>query len=707
MALRKITPKAGVNRENTRYFSENGWYASQWTRFRQGTPEKIGGYTRVTANTFEGTCRALLNWVTLGGANLLGVGTNVRYYIENGGTYNNITPWKLFSSTGSLSNPFTTVNTSSTITVASSGHNLVVGSIVIYSGATAVGGISAATLNSRHVVTAVVDANTYQIQVGTTATSSTTGGGTVIYTYYSTEVKLTNPFTTNLTNPTQVQVTQTGANALVGDYVFFSGASAVGGITIAGFYRVFQYINANNYIIISSTPATSVATGGGTVFARYEIPVGAEFQTPTEGWGAGAWSAGQWGIGTTSFTNMRLWTHSNFGEALVFAPRGGSLYYWSPAVETLNGRGTAIITMSGADNVPLYANSVLISDVSRFVLVFGTNDIYTNVLDPMVIRWSDQESVVDWTPMATSQAGSLRLSNGSEIVARIQTRQEILVWTDTALYSLQYVGTPVVWGSTLMGDNISIIGPNTVALGAGVAFWMGNGKFYKYDGSVQTLRCDLRQYIFSDFNLDQTLQISCGTNEAFNEVWWFYPSANSMVPNRYVIYNYLEDTWAYGELTRFAWIDKNTRKYPMAAAASTIMYHENGVDDNSTSTTAPIPAYIESGEFDIDDGDHFGFVYRVLPDINFTGSTVQNPQVTLTLYPMQNSGSGFGTSIGGDRSASSTRTVAFPVEQFTGQVYIRVRGRQMVLRVESTGLGVTWQVGATRIDIRQDGRRGG
>jgi hypothetical protein len=360
-------------------------------------------------------------------------------------------------------------------------------------------------------------------------------------------------------------------------------------------------------------------------------------------------------------------------------------------------------------DVPLYQNLLLISDASRFTFAFGTNDYGSAALDPMLLRWSDQEDYLSWTPSATNQAGSLRLSHGSKIVAVLQSRQEILVYTDSTLYSLQYSGPPAVWGSQLLGDNISIAGPNAAALASGVAYWMGVDKFYKYDGRVQTLRCDLRQYVYNNINLQQAPQFFASTNEGFNEVWFFYCSANSTAIDRYVTYNYAEDVWAYGTLGRTAWLDSGLRDYPMAATYSyNIVFHESGVDDNETATTLPIYAMISTTEFDIDDGDRFGFVRRILPDLTFAGSTADNPQVTLTLTPMQNSGSGYNSpqSVGGTSTALVTRSASVPIEAFTGQVFIRVRGRQMILTMESNQIGCTWQMGSHRLDIRQDGGRG-
>ena len=329
----------------------------------------------------------------------------------------------------------------------------------------------------------------------------------------------------------------------------------------------------------------------------------------------------------------------------------------------------------------------------------------------MLVRWSDQENAGQWEPLVTNQAGSQRLSKGSTIMTAIQTRQEILVWSDVALYSMQFVGAPYVWGFQTLADNISVISANAAAVASGVAFWMGIDKFYVYDGRVQTLMCDLRSFVFNDINTDQLSQCFACTNEAFNEVWWFYPSAGSTTVDRYVVYNYLEKVWYYGTMPRTAWLDSKLNHYPIAATYNNnLVFQENGLDDNETGTPAAINAYIVSSEFDLVDGDRLAFVWRMLPDITFNGSTATSPSVTMTLEPMLNSGSGYNVpqSVAGSSSASVTQTVrgtTVNIEQFTGQVYIRIRGRQMAMRIESNSLGVQWQLGSPRIDFRHDGRR--
>jgi hypothetical protein len=616
MPLKKLQLKSGVNREGTRYSTEGGWFSCDKIRFRQGTPEKIGGWQRISSETYNGVCRSLWQWATLSGVPYLGVGTNTKYYIAYGGAYYDITP---VVSTVTLTNPFTTVSGSATVTVTDVAHG-----------------------------------------------------------------------------------------ATTGTFVTFSGATAVGGLTLNGEYQI-TVLTVDSYTITAASNASSSATGGGTVTAAYQVSAGTEIAVALSGWGAGPWGFGAWGIGSSGSASIRIWNHQNFGQDLIYGPKGGAMYYWD-ATTGLTSRGVALNSLPGATDVPTVQTLFMVSDASRFTIAFGCNDYGSSNIDPMLIRWSDQESAVNWTPAATNQAGSLRLSHGSKIDATLQTRQEILVWTDTSVYGLQYLGPPVVWGSQLLADNVSIVSDRAVALAAGVAYWMGEDKFYTYDGRVNTLSCDLRQYIFSDINLDQYSQVCAGTNEQFNEVWWFYCSANSTQIDRYAVYNYLEKVWYYGNLGRTAWTDIGvTSNFPIAATyVNNLVQHETGNDDNATASTLPIEAYITSSEFDIDDGDRFGFVWRVLPDVTFRGSSTASPSATMTLLPLQNSGSGYNNpaSLGGSDNGVVTRTATVPIEAFTGQVNIRVRGRQMSIKMASDGLGVQWQMGAPRLDIRPDGRRG-
>jgi len=634
MPLKKIVFKPGVNKENTRYTTEGGWYECDKVRFRQGSPEKIGGWQQISNNTFLGICRSLFNWVTLGALNLLAVGTNLKYYIGRGGAYFDITPLRATTAAGDVTfAAVTTAPYSSTITVSDTSHGASAGDFVTFSGAASLGGnITAAVLNQNYQIDTVINANSYTI----TAKDPTTGAA----------------------------------------------------------------VTSN---------ASDSGNGGSSTVGQYEISPGAATDIPLVGWGGGAWSEGTWGVGGVSTYPLRLWSQSNFGEDLIFGYRGGAMYYWDSSGGTTNNRGVNLNTLPGASEVPTIVNKVFVSDVYRFVMAFGCNDYGSVTLDPMLIRWSDQESAVNWSPAATNQAGSLRLSSGSEIITVIQSRQEIIVFTDSAVYSLQYLGAQGgVWGATLLADNISIESPNSVAFASGVVYWMGIDKFYIYDGRVQTLSCDLRRYVFGNINQTQTGQIFAGTNEGFTEVWWFYPSEGSTAIDRYVIYNYGEKCWYYGNLARTAWLDSGLQDYPLAATYSyNLVQHELGTNDNTTGTPVAINAYISSSEFDIDDGHNFAFIWRMLPDITFTGSTNETPKATFTLKPLKGSGSGYTSpeSVGGENFAEVNRIATIPVEQFTNIVYTRIRARQIVFKIESTDLGTNWQLGAPRIDIRPDGRR--
>ena len=615
MPLQKLKFNPGVDRENTRYAAEGGWYETDKVRFRRGMPQKIGGWVRLSASTFLGVCRSMLNWVTLQQQNLVSVGTNLKYYIERGGAYFDITP------------------------------------------------------------------------IRATAT-------------------LTNPFTTTL-NSTTVLVTDNAHGALQNDFVTFSGASAVGGLTLNGEFQI-NFVSDNSYNITAASQASSGATGGGTVTAAYQVNTGNEIAVPFTGWSAGAWGAGTWGVGGATLAPIRLWSQANFGEDLFFGYRGGSLFYWD-ASTGVNTRAVYVTSLGGASNVPTIVNKTFVSDIFRFAFCFGSNPLGATALDPMLIRWSDQEDVANWTPAATNQAGSLRLSRGSEIITALQARQEILIWSDTALYGMQYLGAPEVWGAQLLGDNITIASTNAAVYSGNIAYWMGTDKFYSYDGTVKTLPCSVRSYVFNDFNTSQYAQVAGGTNERFDEIWWFYCSAGVTQNDRYVVYNYLQDIWYYGTLSRSAWIDSDLRENPMAATYSNnLVNHEVGYDSQEGAVASAITATLLSSEFDLDDGDKFMFINRVLPDVTFEGSTVTNPAAVMTLSPMQNSGSGYNNplSVGGNSASTVTRTATVPIEEFTGQVFVRLRGRQMAFKVESTELGVAWKLGIPRLEMRADGRRG-
>ena len=711
MPLQKLQLRPGLNREGTTLANEGGWFDCDKIRFRSGYPQKLGGWAPLSNNTYTGVARSLWNWVTLRGYNLLGVGTNVKYYIESGGTYNDVTPIR---ATATLTNPFTTTSGSKTVTVTDADHGAIAGDYVTFSGASTVGGLN---LNGEfEILTATT--NSYTISALTNASSSATGGGTVTAAYQI-----------NVGLPTYGYSTGWGAGLWGG---FVSGTTQTS-LTAA-------LSAANTTITVASTTGFSNATG--TILITQELitysgNTATTFTGATRGANgtvASSHSNGSIVYNANSFTGwgqsagfgipqqLRLWSEANFGDYLIINPRGGSLYMWVPAYTgggnllftspaTLLSSTSSGIYQTDVD-CPTISNFVMVSDSSRFVISFGCNDYGSTAQDPMLIRWSDQEDYATWTPAITNQAGSFRLSSGSTIITAQQTRQEILVFTDAAVFSMQYLGPPYVWGFNILSDNISIAGPNAVATANNITYWMGVDKFYAYTGRVETLPCSLRQYVYGDINLEQQYQFFAGTNEGYSEIWWFYCSAGSTVVDRYVIYNYLDQVWYYGTLNRTAWLDSPLRTYPMAATYShTVVYHENGNDDiEINGTVNPINAYIQSSDFDIGDGHNFGFVWRMIPDITFDGSdtaTPNKPEVTFTVRPRQNPGAPYGTAdVPTVASAQSYATVRnYTVQEFTQIVYTRLRGRQMAFKVESNQLGCQWQLGVPRIDVRNDGRR--
>ena len=635
MPLQQLQFRPGVNREGTTLSNEGGYYDCDKVRFRSGYPEKIGGWAALSYTTFLGVCRSLWNWVTLKSYNLMGVGTNLKFYVEDGGTYYDITPIREINGNTPSAGP--PVVNASTITLTASG--------------------------------------------------------------------------------TVLTVSDSAADSLqVNDFVTIAGAGTIGGVNVNGEYQIVTVTSGTTYTVTLTTSATG-SNSAATITLAYQINTGFATYTIGTGWGTGSWSRGTWGSGfTTGFgLQLRLWSQANFGEDLLFSPRGGALYLWQPGGGATPAYGTRGSLVSGTD-VPAFINEVLVSDTSRIVICFGCNDYGaygTTAIDPLLIRWSEQESYTNWTPSATNQAGSYRLSHGSTIIGALQTRQEIVVWTDAAIYSMQYLGPPYVYGFTLLADNISIASPNAMATANGVVYWMGVDKFYAYSGRVETLPCSVRTYIFNDINRDQEAQFNAGTNEGYSEVWWNYCSKDSDVIDRYVIFNYLDRVWYYGTLDRTAWLDSPLRPYPTAATAGNLLvYHEAAVDDGSTNPPSAINAYVQSSDFDIGDGHNYGFVWRIVPDITFdgsdtTGATSDKPVVNFTVRPRQNPGSNYG--VADNPTVTSAQSYAgqttYNVQQFTEIVYTRIRGRQMAFKVESNSIGTQWQLGVPRIDVRPDGRR--
>ena len=706
MPLQKVTLKPGVNRENTRYTNEGGWYESEKIRFRQGTPEKLGGWQRISSNTFLGICRSLWNWVTLTGANLLGVGTSIKFYLEATGVYYDITP---ISSTIALAaNPFATVNTTTTVTVTDIGFNPQVGDYVIFSGASTFNGV---TINGEYQVQTVVDSTHYTITSATAATGTGSGGGAVAFASYILHIG----------SATSVSFGGWGSNVWSSSNWGGIGYASTATLAIWSQWNFGQdlvfgpkqgklyYWNATTAVSLATPTTVTISNATPAVMtltANTTTPLVNGTAIMLQTTGALPLSLVPYTVYYVTYVTATTYklstTYANYlAGTFINTTTAGS------GTHSLSSRGIAVADLPAASSVPLQQNIILVSDTSRFTFCFGSNPYGSTTYDPMIVRWSNQESVVEWAPAVTNQAGEIRLSHGSSIVSALQSRQEILIWTDAAVYSLQYLGPPYVWGNQLLSDNISIASMNAAAYASGVAYWMGQDKFYKYDGRVQTLRCDLRQYIYSDINRSQFDQVFSGTNEGFNEVWWFYCSQASTTIDKYVIYNYAEDLWYYGSMARSAWLDTALRNYPIAATYSNnLVYHEYGVDDNVTGTPAAISTSITSSQYDIGDGHNFAFVYRMLPDLTFRGSTAgTTPQVTMYLQGLNNSGSGITQEGNANVANTGSAPSVINVDQFTGQVYIRIRGRQIQMKITSNTLGTAWQLGSPRIDIRTDGRR--
>ena len=621
MPLTSLKFRPGINREITSYSNEGGFFDCEKVRFYAGFPEKIGGWVKQSDNTYQGTARALHNWVALDGSNYMGVGTHLKYYIEEGGQFFDVTPVRK-TSTNSIT--FSATNGSSTITVTDSSHGAVVNDFVTISGAVTLGGlVTADVLNAEHQITKIVNANSYEIVVSVTANSSDSG----------------------------------------------NGGSGVDGV--------------------------------------YQINVGLNTAVGGNGWGAGGWSGVNadlstfgWGEAAASGTTaqIRLWSHDNFGEDLLINPRDSGVFYWDES----NGTGSAavnITSLAGASDAPTIAKQVLVSDLDRHIIVFGANTIGTTTQDPLLIRFGSQESLTDFTPTATNTAGDLRLSSGSTFVQAVETKQQILVYTDRSLFSLRFIGPPFTFGLQELSKNITIASPKAAVAVDDAVFWMGKDNFYLYAGQTQQIPCTVRDKVFLDFNVQQQDKVVAGVNSKWGEIWWFYPSASSEENDKYVIYNYLEKTWYYGTLTRTAWHDRGIRQFPIAAGPSYLFEHENGNDDDGSAMTASI----ESSQIDIGDGYQFTFIKQLIPDITFAGSTstTGNPTANFTLQARKGPGSTYSNT----SSGSSTRTATTPVEQFTDLVNVRLRGRSFNMKLESTEQGVAWKLGTPRVDIRPDGRK--
>ena len=622
MPLSKLQFRPGINREGTNYSNEGGWFDGDKIRFRNGYVERIGGWVRVSNNKFTGIARKIFDFVTLASANLLFIGTEQKVFLEDSGTFNDITPIRSTVTLGT--NPITTTGGagSGVVTVTTqAAHGAISGDFVTLASLTATDGITAAQLNTEHKITSVPSNTTFTI---TTAGSASSG---------------------------------------------------------------------------------STAGGGSSGTAAFQINIGITTTVLGTGWGAGTWGRFEWGSasGALSGITLRLWAADNFGEDLIFNVMNGSIYYWD-ATNGTSTRAVELSSLTGASDTPTIARKVLVSDVDRHIIAFGANIIGTNTQDPLLIRFGSQESLTDFTPTATNTAGDLRLSKGSEIITAVQTSRQILVFTDQSLYSMQFLGPPFTFGVSMLADNIRIAGPNTALAVNDVVFWMGQENFYLYDGRTQAIPCSVRDYVFNDMNNQQSFKFHAGSIASQTEIWWFYCSSGSTEIDRYVVYNYGQQVWYYGTLVRTAWNDRASglRSFPQATGTDLYLYdHENGLDDYSTGSQVAINAFVESSDFDIGDGQQFMLLNRILPDLSFNGSTAANPAALFTIRSRDFGGDNFTES----PSDSAIRTATSPVEQYTDKIDLRARGRQMLIRVENTAVGVKWRLGAPRIDVRADGRR--
>lgn len=704
MPLTKLQFRPGINRETTSYSNEGGWFDMDKVRFRFGFPEKIGGWEPSSSTYFLGTCRALHPWVALNGERYLGVGTHLKYYINEGGGYNDITPIRATTAAGDVTFSASANTLSAGISAIDDNIPLTSANGFPDSGIIKIGTeiISYANISSNTLVGCVRG-----IRSTTAAAHSSSAAVTC----------------------STIIVTDTAHGALENDFVTFSGAATLGDAVTAEIlnqeYQIVYvkndnsyYINVRSVALISSITASGgiddtlvfastsdSGNGGSSVVGTYQINTGLDTTITGTGWGAGTWSRGTWGSAASlsaSGQTLRIWSHDNFGEDLLINVRDGDIFYWDKS-NGVSTRAVELASLAGANTTPTIAKKVLVSDRDRHIIAFGC-DSQTNpgVQDPLLIRFSDQESLTDWAATATNTAGDLRLGSGSEIITAIETRQQVLVYTDVSLHAMQFLGPPFTFGINTVSENITIAGPLAAIAVEDNVFWMGAEEFYVYGGAVQRLPCTVRDYVFSDINTDQLEKVTASTNTAFSEVWWFYPSASSSENDRYVVYNYQQQIWYYGTLARTVWLDRGVEDLPVAAGTDHVLYfHEQGFDDGSTNPASGISAYIESSQMDLGEGDQFAFLRRMIPDLTFRDSTNQTPQATMTLKARNYPGGNYLQS----NAKIVEKTASVPVEQFTEQVNVRLRGRSFAFKIETSDAGTTWRLGSPRVDVQPDGMR--
>jgi hypothetical protein len=706
MRLFPLRFKPGINRDQTNYSGEGGWFAGDKIRFFSGFPQKLGGWVKASQLSFLGVCRQMLNWVTSYSDNLLGIGTNNKVYLEAGGSFYDITPIRATFISPNTDNCFATTAGSSTVVVSIVNHGAIQNDFVTFSGVSgAIGGIPEAYFNQEFTVNEILDINLapdpdkFEIVVGDLKPGEYTQIGT------------------------QVDAVVNQHGFVPGNTVFINvltGGSPSGPFVVLAnpppTADTFSFTSSTSLNVAGTLTAriaatTTVGSGGGTAIqAEFQINVGFDLQTEGYGWGTSTWGRGAWGSGSDVpvLFEARTWWMDNFDNDMVFNINNGPIYYWIRGVNAIPDFSVRAILLSdlpGAADVPDQAGQILISQNDKHLLAFGATPFGGGDLDPLLIRWATQDDPGMWTPMVTNSAGFLRVSRGSRIVRALPTRQEILVWTDSHLYSLQFLGTADVFGLQEYADNISIISSRAVATASNVTYWMGIDKFYMYTGRVETLPCTLRNFVFDDFNFGQSFQVIAGTNEGYNEIWWFYPSKDSTVNNRYVVYNHLEQIWYYGNLPRTAWLDSPVREFPQATeynietGRSFLYQHENG----SNADGLPMISFVESNDFDIDSGDRFILSKRIIPDVSFNASNlIENPNPAVNFSVKFRN---FPGSFSREDPNDTQPVVESQVGQFTEQIFVRARARQMALKVSSADLGVQWQLGTPRLEGKEDGRR--
>jgi len=698
MPLTALKFKPGINRETTSYSNEGGWFTCDKIRFRFGYAEKIGGWSAYSDSTFLGTSRALFSWVSLDGTKFLGIGTNLKYYIADGSIYYDITPIR---TTTTNATTFSATNGSAVITVTDNGHGAKLNDFVTFSGAATLGGtVTATVLNAEHQITEIVNNNSYKITVSSAANSSDSGngGGSVTSVYQINTGLDTNFFGTGwgagvfggttLSLPSTAINDGSGLTASATSVTVDSAAS----FSNTGFLKIDDEIM--EYTAKTSTTFTGLIRGALSTTAATHADNATVIEA-TFGWGMQATT-------TIPGENLSNWTHDNFGEDLLLNVRNGGIYYWDRTSGT-SARAVELSSLSGSASAPSVAKQIMISDQDRHIIAFGCDsEANPGTQDPLLIRFGSQESLIAWQSLATNTAGELRLSTGSEIVVAVQTKQQILVYTDVSLHGMQFLGPPFTFGLTEISRNVTIASPNAAVAVNDFVFWMGSKEFYVYSGTVARLPCTVLDYVFSDFNRDQIGKVMAGHNSSYGEVWWFYPSSSATENDRYVIYNYQEKVWYFGNLNRTAWVDRGINQYPIAASTDNkLYYHEFGQDDGSTNPASAISANIESSQIDIGDGDKFTFIRRLIPDVTFRDSTNETPRANLVVKTRNFPGVTFSET----SSDTVSQSASSPIELFTEQVHLRLRGRSFAFRIESDVTGVMWRLGTPRLDIRPDGRR--